>query len=141
MPGSRARIKPPGKTTAERDAKALGMIESLLDGLAHNALRCVTCQKPIPINDINPSVIQAIRLRYDRLRPTLTSVEQKTADPFANMNRDQVLSKLRLLLKNSELARELGVMPIPEPAEQGPVPAPEAHQEALESSGKPSPIH
>lgn len=97
MPASRARIKPPGKTQAERDAISLGRIESFLDQLAEGKMQCPTCQKDFDINDVNPVVIQAIKIRYDKLRPSLSAVEQTNIEP------DQKLSESDLLAKMGEL--------------------------------------
>jgi len=136
-----ARKKKPGQTQAERDRLREARIERFIDESLEGQITCTSCREKFSIKELNPAVVQLVRISYSKLRPDLSSQEQTSPDPFANMNRDQVLSKLRLLLKNSELARELGVMPIPEQPETGPQPSPEAAQNGLESPDKPTPIH
>ena len=77
---SRARIKPPGKTQRERDAIALGRIEAFLDGVAEKHLACPSCGKDYEIKEINPALVSLLKVRYDKLRPSLSAVEQHLVD-------------------------------------------------------------
>ena len=74
------RLKSAGKTQQERDRIALGRIESYLDSMIGDHFQCPSCKERAAIKDVNPIVIQAMKLRYDKLRPALSSVEQTTID-------------------------------------------------------------
>ena len=77
---SRARIKPPGKTQAERDARALGVIETYMDAVVSGHLNCTSCKKDFSVNEISPAVVSLLKARYDKLRPSLSAVEQHMID-------------------------------------------------------------
>lgn len=59
----------------KRDLTALTRIEKLLDG---EVLNCTSCGKEIRKQDLTPISLRAIELRYARLRPLLSAVEQTT---------------------------------------------------------------
>ena len=71
-----ARKKPPGKTQAERDAIALGRIETYMDALTDKHMTCPSCQERYNIKELPTSVVNLIKARYDKLKPSLSSVEQ-----------------------------------------------------------------
>lgn len=98
MGASRARIKPPGKTQAERDAISLGVIESFLDSIAIGHGTCPTCKGSFEIKDVNPAVISAMKIRYDKLRPSLSAVEQTTIEPDQKLSEADILGKITALL-------------------------------------------
>lgn len=103
-----ARNKPAGKTQAERDAKSLGMIESFLDKALEGKCVCVSCKKEFDIKDLHPNVLKAIQLRYDKLRPALSAVEQTTLNPEDKKTEEQIINDLRALIKgNADLVRLL----------------------------------
>lgn len=109
-----ARIKPAGKTQRERDAKALGMIESYMDGLISGELSCVSCREQFSIKEITPGGVALIRARYDKLRPSLSAVEQTLADPNASKTEEQMVEELvqaftSLARKRPEVLRRAGL--------------------------------
>ena len=113
---SKARIKPPGATTAERDAISLGRIESFLDGIIEGKMQCPSCQKEYQVKDLDRSCLAAIEARYDKLRPTLSAVEMQQPDPLEGVSRPDMIARLRLLLQDPSIARELGIdVPKPQP--------------------------
>ncbi len=79
-----ARKKPTGSTKEERDRISLGRIESFIDTLAANHLQCPTCKSKMDVNDLKDipaSVSQLIKVRYDKLRPSLQATELTVHDP------------------------------------------------------------
>lgn len=93
-----ARIKPAGSTQAERDLISLGRIEALSDGIMGNAITCPSCNKPHKISNLDSSVVAVMRMRYDKLRPTLQAVEQTNIDPQDKLDENQILTKLGALI-------------------------------------------
>lgn len=93
-----ARIKPAGATQQERDRLSLGVIESLIDGMCGNAVICPSCKKPHKISSLDTSVVTAMRMRYDKLRPTLSAVEQTTHNESEKLDENQLLAKLEALI-------------------------------------------
>lgn len=98
------RIKPPGKTQAERDRIALGRIESFMDTVASGQLVCPSCNKEFPAKEISPVVATLIRARYDKLRPSLSAVEQTITDDRDKQSEQEVMDKLRDLVKANAAA-------------------------------------
>lgn len=93
-----ARIKPSGSTQAERDAISLGRIESLIDNVIDTAVECPTCKKKHEIKVLDNSVVTAMRMRYDKLRPSLSATELTSINPDERLSEDQILGKLSALL-------------------------------------------
>lgn len=91
---SRARTKPPGQTQAERDRISLGVIESYLDSVAKGVGNCPTCKTKFEIKEVNPAVISALKIRYDKLRPTLSAVEQTNVEPEKALSEADLLAKM-----------------------------------------------
>jgi len=85
-----------------------------MDQILTGLISCNRCGDKFPVNELSPTASQLIRARYDKLRPSLSAVQQSQADPFEGMNRAQLIEKLRDFLKDPAVARELG-LPIPEP--------------------------
>ena len=75
-----ARHKPAGKTQRERDALALGKIESYMDCVLDEHVKCSSCQKEFPAKELNPTAARILMSRYDKLRPSLSAVEQHLID-------------------------------------------------------------
>lgn len=106
---SRARRKPPSQSQEERDRISLGRIEAFLDQATSGTVNCPTCRKNFPVKDIEPTTLKAIEIRYSRLRPTLSAVEQSVPDPFAGTSRSELIAQLRTFLADPSIARELGI--------------------------------
>lgn len=90
----KARIKPPGKTQAERDRIALGRIESYMDGLLDGHMKCPSCAKDMDIKDLPNSTVTLLRARYDKLRPSLSAVEQTNVNPADQATESQLINQL-----------------------------------------------
>ena len=112
-PYRKGRIKPAGQNQVERDAIALGVIESYMDAVATNNLLCPKCQKPHDFKEITPVQAQLIRARYDKLRPSLSAVEQTThIDPIPTQQElDSMLQSAIGSMDDIQLAK-LGLMRI-----------------------------
>lgn len=96
IPGK--RIKPPGQTQAERDKIALGRIEAYMDSVVSGQQVCPSCNKEFPFKDMSPAAAQLLRSRYDKLRPSLSAVEQTFVDERDRESDQQVMDKLRSLV-------------------------------------------
>jgi hypothetical protein len=107
MASKYARIKPTGKTQAERDAISLGRIESFLDGIAAGHMQCPTCQNEYEIKQVDSAVIQALKIRYDKIRPTLSAVEQTNVEPEKALSESDLLAKMgELIAAYPDLAQQ-----------------------------------
>lgn len=84
--GMAARIKPAGQTREERDRISLGRIESFMDAQISKELHCPSCKGKFEIKEITSQAVNLIRARYDKLRPSLTAVEQTNIDPAVNLD-------------------------------------------------------
>jgi hypothetical protein len=94
-----ARIKPSGQSQRERDAISLGRIEALLDVAGGGAIECPSCQKKHKIKPLDSNVLAAIKIRYDKLRPSLSAVEQTTISEDEKLDDNQILAKLSALIE------------------------------------------
>ena len=100
-----ARNKPAGQTQRERDAIALGLIESELDRMTKEPCYCPSCAKELQVKDIAPR-LQAMKMRYDRLRPTLVAQELTVIEP--DRSEADILAELQALVAaNPDLIRSL----------------------------------
>ena len=61
-------------------------------------MQCPTCQNDFDIKEINPAVIQALKIRYDKLRPSLSAVEQTMVEPDQKLSEADILGKITALL-------------------------------------------
>ena len=108
------RRKAASKTQAERDSAALGKLEYYIDAILDGHLQCPACRKKFEAKELQPSAVALLKARYDKLRPSLSAVEQTTKDPFNGLNREQLIEKLRVFVSDPAVARALGI-PIPDP--------------------------
>jgi hypothetical protein len=92
-----ARKKPAGQSQVERDAIALGRIESYMDCLIKDTFICPSCKKDTPVKDLSSSAVTLIRSRYDKLRPTLQAVEQTNVNP--ERSKDDIINDIRAILE------------------------------------------
>ena len=100
-----ARIKPAGSTQRERDAMALGHIEGELDRLSKDGCYCISCGKELGIKDLQPR-LTAMRMRYDRLRPTLVAQELTIIEP--ERSEEAILAELQMIVStNPDLIQSL----------------------------------
>ena len=97
--GSRARIKPPGKTQAERDRIALGRIEAYMDSVVNGELLCPSCNKGMEPKELSTSTVQLLRARYDKLRPSLSAIEQTVINESDRITEAQLFNNLATILQ------------------------------------------
>jgi hypothetical protein len=60
-------------TQQQRDSIALTKIEQYLDRQIHSQMECPECKAKYDIKDVPNSAVQMLRMRYDKLRATLSS--------------------------------------------------------------------
>lgn len=91
----------------QRDSIALSRIENYIDGQLDKALVCPECGKEHgAVKDLTPAQVALIRARYDKLRPTLSAVDQTVHEE--PKGEQQVIQELRsLFLSKPELFHEL----------------------------------
>lgn len=90
-----------GKTEkqAQKDARAIALIENIMDRIAEKEARCIECGKHIEINEIPAAHVRLLGMRYDRLRPVLASVTQETLITHQNGDETDILTKIRQFIK------------------------------------------
>ena len=86
------------RSNAERDAAALGKLESYIDGLLDKHLKCPECKKDMEISELPNSVVTLLKARYDKLRPSLSAVEQTTLNPDDKLTEEQIMAKFQQLI-------------------------------------------
>lgn len=74
-------------TQQQRDSLALSKIEELLDKQVNGKKR------------LSPSTLMALRIRYDKLRPALSSVEQTVHNADDQLSDEQLLAKFDALVQ------------------------------------------
>lgn len=92
------RLKTSGQTQLERDRIAVGVIESLLDAQMGHEVECPTCKKGHVIKELSQATLTAMRIRYDKLRPALSAVEQTNIDPEESLTEQQLMDRLLALI-------------------------------------------
>lgn len=83
------------KTQETRDNIALGNIEAYLDAVTSGTLVCPSCKKTTKYKEPTPAAAALIRARYDKLRPTLSTVEQTITDTRDKMSEETILAELQ----------------------------------------------
>jgi hypothetical protein len=98
------RLKPAGQTQQERDRISLGRIESYMDAVIVGHFQCPTCQEKAEIKDISSSAVTLIKARYDKLRPSLSAIEQTNVNPDDKLDDSALLDRFKALIAaNPEL--------------------------------------
>ena len=90
-------------TPAQKDAIAIGNIESILDGIANKEARCVECGNKFAIKELTKEQVSLLRMRYDKLRPNLSTIEQHMIDERDKLSQDQIVSTLRAIITQSPI--------------------------------------
>ena len=91
----------------QRDEIALTKIENFMDAQMDKVLACPDCGKEYEnVKVIEPAQATLIRARYDKLRPTLSAVEQANIDESDKLSEADIMAKLRALVgANPDLIR------------------------------------
>lgn len=97
-------------TSQQRDSIALTKIEKYIDAQIDDVLLCPECGKEHgSAKELSAAAVALIRARYDKLRPTLSSVDQTTHEE--PKGEDQLVQELRALFHaKPELLRELNLV-------------------------------
>lgn len=82
----------------ERDRKALAAIERLIDS---HAFVCNECKKDKQAKDLSPTQAALIKMRYERLRPVLSSVEQTTVHEYEGLDADEIARQVAAMLTSN----------------------------------------
>jgi len=93
-----ARKKPAGQTQQERDRISLGRIESYMDAVIVGHFQCPTCQEKAQIKEISSGAVALIKARYDKLRPSLSAVEQTNVNPDDKLTEADILQRFQQLI-------------------------------------------
>lgn len=86
------------QSRAERDAVALGKLEAWIDEILDGHVTCTKCRKEFEAKELQPSAVALLKARYDKLRPSLSAVEQTTIEPAQQLTEEQILLKLQALI-------------------------------------------
>jgi hypothetical protein len=92
------RLKTAGQTQQERDRISLGRIESYMDAVIVGHFQCPTCQEKAEIKDISSAAVTLIKARYDKLRPSLSAVEQTNVNPDDRLDDSALLDRFKALI-------------------------------------------
>jgi hypothetical protein len=68
-----------------------------MDSLTTGILNCPTCAEDFKIKELTASEVNLIRARYDKLRPSLSAVEQTTHE--ASRSQADILNEIKALLE------------------------------------------
>lgn len=96
--GSQARAV---QSRAEKDAVALGKLEAWIDEILDGHVTCTKCRKDFEAKELQPSAVALLKARYDKLRPSLSAVEQTTIEPAQQLTEDQIFAKIQALIAAS----------------------------------------
>lgn len=94
--GSQARAV---QSRAEKDAIALGKLEAWIDQILDGHVTCTKCRKEFEAKELQPSAVALLKARYDKLRPSLSAVEQTTIEPAHQMTVEDIVAKFQALIK------------------------------------------
>jgi hypothetical protein len=96
-------------TTHQRDSIALTKIEKYIDAQIDDVLLCPECKKEHgATKELSAAAVALIRARYDKLRPTLSAVEQTQHEE--PKGEEQIIQELRgLFAAKPELLGLLGL--------------------------------
>jgi len=61
-----------------------------MDGLIDQQLHCPSCRERFDVKEITAGAVGLIKARYDKLRPSLSAVEQSYAKPEDSLNADEL---------------------------------------------------
>ena len=109
MAGKKGQKWSKGMTKHQRDEIALTKIENFMDAQMDKVLACPDCGKEYEsVKVIEPAQAALIRARYDKLRPTLSAVEQTIIDDRDSQSEGDIMAKLRALVgAHPDLIRSL----------------------------------
>lgn len=101
-------------TPHQRDSIALTKIEKYIDAQIDDVLLCPECKKEHgAIKELSAAAVALIRARYDKLRPTLSAVDQTIHEEVKS--EDQLIHELRsLFAAKPELIGQLGLVGRPQ---------------------------
>lgn len=98
----------PTQNQATRDAKALANIENWMDQILDGHITCVKCRKDFEAKELQPSAVALLKARYDKLRPSLSAVEQTNVNEGETLTEEQILLKLQsLILGNRQMVEAI----------------------------------
>jgi len=66
--------------------------------------------------DLDATQVKSIEVILSRIVPTLSAVEQTVPDPLDGVSRSDLIARLRLLIQDPSIARELGI-PVAAPSQ------------------------
>ena len=104
MSGKKGQVWSKNMTKHQRDAIALTKIEKYIDAQIDGQLLCNQCKGEV--KEISPAAVQLLKARYDKLRPTLSSVDQTIKEDVPN--EQEIMAGLaHLLSANAGVLRQL----------------------------------
>lgn len=117
MSGKKGQKWARAMTQQQRDAISLTKIEKYLDAQIDGQFFCESCKGEHSIPEIPNSAVQMLRMRYDKLRPTLASTTSEIhvthfGDALARMAK-------RYEVENAAVLTTETTQPVPSPSEDG----------------------
>lgn len=105
----------------ERDSIALAKLESWIDQIIDGHVTCSVCRKEFEAKELQPSAVALLKARYDKLRPSLSAVEQTTIQAESGTESDILAQIKRLTESNQEVREALLAILMNTPAQSAPV--------------------
>lgn len=96
MAGKKGMKQSRPTTQVERDKIALARIENWMDEIQEGHVTCVKCRKQFEAKELQPSAVALIKARYDKLRPSLSAVEQTTIE--VSRSAEEIVNEIRALV-------------------------------------------
>lgn len=91
----------PSQNRHTRDAKALANLENWIDQILEGHITCVKCRKAFKAKELQPSAVALLKARYDKLRPSLSAVEQTNVNPEDKKTEAQIINDLREIVRSN----------------------------------------
>lgn len=115
MAGKQGQRWSKAMTSQQRDSIALTKIEKYIDSQIDDVLLCPECKKEHgSAKELSTAAVALIRARYDKLRPTLSAVEQTQHEE--QKGEEQIIQELKALFyAKPELLGLLGLEGRPRP--------------------------
>lgn len=105
MAGKKGQKWSKSMTTHQRDAIALTKIEKYIDAQIDEQLLCPACGGENK-KELSPNAVQLLKVRYDKLRPSLSSVDQ-TIKEEGPKEEEMAAALAHLLATNSSALRPI----------------------------------
>lgn len=89
-----------------------------MDSAISQQMTCPSCQNTTPFKEITAGAAILLRSRYDKLRPTLSAIEQTVTDKRDNLDPGELEQRLKGLYEAHPELFAFIARPVDQPADQ-----------------------